>query len=57
MVRVCFLASEMFSGRRRGAFVYWVAISAIGGAEIVGLTSATVALAGMVTSFLPLGEG
>jgi len=38
-------------------FVYWMVISAIGGAEIVGLTSATVALAGIVTSFLSLGEG
>lgn len=31
-------------------------ISAIGGAEIVGLTSATVALAGIVSGFLSLGE-
>ena len=36
-------------------FIYWLAISAIAGAEVVGLTSATVALAGMVTSFLSLG--
>ena len=33
-----------------------MAISAIGGAEIVGLTSATVALTGIVTSFLSLGK-
>jgi len=33
-----------------------MAISAIGGAEIVGLTSATVALAGIVLGFLSLGE-
>ena len=26
-------------------FIYWMAVSAIGGAEIVGLTSTTVALA------------
>jgi len=31
-------------------------ISIIGKAEILGLTSATVALAGIVTSFLSLGE-
>ena len=37
-------------------FVYWMVISAVGGAEIVGLTSATVALAGVVTSTLSLGE-
>ena len=37
-------------------FIYWMAISAIGGAEIVGLTSATIAFAGIVTSFLSLGE-
>jgi len=37
-------------------FVYWMVISAVGGAEIVGLTSATVALAGIVTSILSLGE-
>ena len=36
-------------------FIYWMAISAIGGAEIVGLTSATVALAGVVSSTLSLG--
>ncbi|HDD64241.1 MAG TPA: hypothetical protein ENF53_03700, partial [Thermoprotei archaeon] len=33
-------------------FIYWMVISAVGGAEIVGFTSATVALAGMVTSVL-----
>jgi len=33
-----------------------MAISAIGGAEIVGLTSATVALAGIVLGFLSLGR-
>ena len=38
-------------------FIYWISILAIGGAEIVGLTSATIALAGIVTSFLSLGEG
>ena len=38
-------------------FIYWMVISAVGGAEIVGFTSATVALAGMVTSILSLGEG
>jgi len=37
-------------------FIYWMAISAIGGAEIVGLTSATIAFAGIVASFLSLGE-
>ena len=38
-------------------FIYWGAISAIGGAEIVGLTSATVALASVVSGLLSLGEG
>ena len=38
-------------------FIYWMAISTIGGAEIVGLTSATVALASVVISFLSLGKG
>ena len=37
-------------------FIYWMAISAIGGAEIVGLTSATVALSSIVSSFLSLGQ-
>jgi len=37
-------------------FIYWMAVSAIGGTEIVGLTSATVALASVVSSFLSLGE-
>jgi len=37
-------------------FIYWVVISAIGGTDVVGLTSATVALAGIVTGFLSLGE-
>ena len=37
-------------------FIYWMAVSAIGGAEIVGLTSVTVALAGIVSGFLSLGE-
>jgi len=37
-------------------FIYWMIISAIGGAEIIGLTSATVALAGIVSGFLSLGE-
>ncbi len=36
-------------------FIYWMVISLIGGAGIVGLTSATVALAGIITSFLSLG--
>ena len=36
-------------------FIYWMAISAIGGAEIVGLTSATVAFASIVTGLLSLG--
>lgn len=38
-------------------FFYWVVISAVGGVEIVGLTSATVALAGVVMGVLSLGEG
>ena len=38
-------------------FIYWMAISTIGGAEIVGLMSATVALASVVISFLSLGKG
>ena len=37
-------------------FIYWMAISTIGGIEIVGLTSSTVALAHVVSSFLSLGE-
>jgi len=37
-------------------FIYWMAISAVGGAEIVGLTSATIALASIVSGFLSLGE-
>ncbi|HID16023.1 MAG TPA: hypothetical protein EYP16_04385, partial [Candidatus Atribacteria bacterium] len=36
-------------------FIYWMVLSAMGGAEIIGLTSATVALAGMVSSSLSLG--
>jgi len=38
-------------------FIYWMAVSAVGGAEIVVLTNTTVALASVVTSFLlSLGE-
>jgi len=33
-----------------------MAVSAVGGAEIVVLTNTTVALAGVVTGFLSLGE-
>ena len=36
-------------------FVYWFAISHIGGAQLLGLTSATVSLASMVSSILSLG--
>jgi len=38
-------------------FIYWLIISAIGGAEIVGLTSATVALAGIINTVISLGSG
>lgn len=36
-------------------FVYWFAISRIGGAQLLGLTSATVGLASMISSILSLG--
>jgi len=42
--------------RNSSGFIYRMVISVMGGAEIVGLTSATVVLAGIVTSFLSLGE-
>ena len=35
---------------------YWMIISAVGGAEVVGLSSATYALASIVTGTLSLGE-
>lgn len=38
-------------------FAYWMAVSAVGGAEVIGLTSATVALAGSVSAVLSLGVG
>jgi len=37
-------------------FIYWLMVSVYGGSGIVGLTSATVALAGVVTGFLSFGE-
>ena len=36
-------------------FFYWMIISAVGGVEVVGLTSTTYSLAGLVTGILSLG--
>ena len=38
-------------------FIYWMIISAIAGSETLGLTSATVGLAGLVNGLLSLGIG
>ena len=38
-------------------FIYWMIISALAGSEVLGLTSATVGLAGLINGLLSLGIG